>query len=69
MMRGQERPGDPMRDDSAENFGHDHEARNAAWQAALDRGILPDFVTHRLTEAAAGRGAWVATMTPAELLL
>ena len=54
---------------SAEAFGHDHAARNAAWEDALERGGLPEFVTHRLEEAAAGRGAWVATMTPAELLL
>ena len=58
-----------MADGSAESFGRDHEARHAAWEAALDRGALPDFVSHRLSEAAAGRGAWVATMTPAELLL
>ena len=55
--------------DSAESFGRDHEARHAAWEAALGRGGLPDFVSGRLQEAAAGRGAWVATMTPAELLL
>jgi hypothetical protein len=54
---------------SAESFGRDHVARNAAWEAALERDELPEFVTHRLEEAAAGRGAWVATMTPAELLL
>jgi len=55
--------------DSAQAFGHDHAARNAAWEAALEAGALPEFVSHRLEEAAAGRGAWVATMTPAELLL
>jgi hypothetical protein len=55
--------------DNAESFGRDHAARNAAWQAALDAGVLPKFVSHRLEEAGAGRGAWVATMTPAELLL
>ena len=53
----------------AESFGRDHAARNAAWEAALEAGGLPDFVSHRLEEASAGRGAWVATMTPAELLL
>ena len=58
-----------MASDSAQAFGHDHAARNAAWQSALERGELPEFVSHRLEEAAAGRGAWVATMTPAELLL
>lgn len=56
-------------DESAESFGRDHEARNAAWEAALQRGGLPNFVSDRLQQAAAGRGAWVATMTPAELLL
>lgn len=55
--------------DSAEAFGHDHAARNAAWEQALERDSLPDFVRDRLTGAATGRGAWVATMTPAELLL
>lgn len=43
--------------------------RTDAWERALARGGLPDFVTERLTGAAAGSGAWVATMTPAELLL
>jgi uncharacterized protein YbjQ (UPF0145 family) len=47
----------------------DHDARNRAWEAALDRGGLPDFVTERLNNAARGQGAWVATMSPAELLL
>jgi uncharacterized protein YbjQ (UPF0145 family) len=54
---------------TAESFGHDHAARNAGWEEALERDGLPEFVIHRLEEAAAGRGAWVATMTPAELLL
>lgn len=58
-----------MSSDSAESFGRDHKARHAAWEAALAQGTLPHFVTDRLVEAAAGRGAWVATMTPAELLL
>jgi hypothetical protein len=53
----------------AQAIGRDHEARRAAWETALERGGLPEFVSHRLSEAAAGRGAWVATMTPAELLL
>jgi hypothetical protein len=43
--------------------------RCSAWEIALDRNGLPDFVTARLAGAAAGKGAWVATMTPAELLL
>lgn len=43
--------------------------RIQAWEVALDQGGLPSFVTERLAGAAAGTGAWVATMTPAELLL
>lgn len=43
--------------------------RLLAWEVALGRDGLPDFVTDRLAGAAAGSGAWVATMTPAELLL
>jgi hypothetical protein len=56
-------------DDRPETWGRDHEARHAAWEEALQRGILPDFVSNRLKEAGSGKGAWVATMTPAELLL
>jgi hypothetical protein len=56
-------------DSVSESFGRDHAARHAAWETALEQGILPDFVTDRLADAAAGRGAWVATMTPGELLL
>lgn len=44
-------------------------ARLDAWSDALDRDALPPFVEERLESAAAGRSAWVATMTPAELLL
>ena len=43
--------------------------RARAWAEALDTDSLPSFVTGRLEEAAAGRSAWVATMSPAELLL
>ena len=43
--------------------------RCRAWEVALERNALPRFVTDRLGQAAAGQGAWVATMTPAELLL
>ena len=53
----------------AENLGRDHEARQAAWEIALQEGGLPEFVAGRLNQAAAGKGAWVATMTPAELLI
>lgn len=47
----------------------DHAARNDAWEVALEHGGLPDFVTTRLSDAAAGKTPWVATMTPAELLI
>lgn len=43
--------------------------RIQAWEVALGAHGLPRFVTERLAGAAAGQGAWVATMTPAELLL
>lgn len=39
------------------------------WEVALGRGDLPGFVEERLAAAASGKGAWVATLTPAELLL
>ncbi|HEX5185205.1 MAG TPA: heavy metal-binding domain-containing protein [Allosphingosinicella sp.] len=44
-------------------------ARLDAWGEALARDALPAFVEERLESAAAGRSAWVATMSPAELLL
>jgi uncharacterized protein YbjQ (UPF0145 family) len=47
----------------------EHEARARAWEAALERRTLPPFVTERLQDAAIGKQPWVATMTPAELLL
>jgi hypothetical protein len=56
-------------EDKAQTLGREREARHAAWEHALTRGILPLFVSDRLEEAASGKGAWVATMTPAELLL
>ena len=47
--------------------------RARAWTVALEHKGLPSFVTERLQSAAgsaeSGGGAWVATMTPAELLL
>ncbi|MEG3178514.1 heavy metal-binding domain-containing protein [Sphingomonas sp. RB3P16] len=46
-----------------------HAERFEAWEVALNAGGLPQFVTERLAGAAVGSGAWVATMTPAELLL
>ena len=44
-------------------------ARSEAWEAALDRDQLPDFVETRLKAAAEGRTPWMSTMTPAELLI
>lgn len=58
-----------MDTDQGTSIGHDHAARHGAWEVALERRELPDFVTNRLSDAAAGRGPWVATMTPAELLI
>jgi uncharacterized protein YbjQ (UPF0145 family) len=58
-----------MPDQPASTVGRDHEARHEAWEVALQEGGLPDFVAGRLSQAAAGKGAWVATMTPAELLI
>jgi uncharacterized protein YbjQ (UPF0145 family) len=58
-----------MPDQDASTIGRDHEARHAAWEIALQEGGLPDFVSGRLSQAAAGNGAWVATMRPAELLI
>ncbi len=46
-----------------------HEARARAWEEALERQALPPFVADRLRKASAGHQPWVATMTPAELLL
>lgn len=47
----------------------DAKERLQAWTVALEHGGLPPFVTQRLGDAAAGRGPWLATMTPSELLL
>jgi hypothetical protein len=47
----------------------EHEARAAAWEDALARQSLPPFVVDRLQNAAIGKQPWVATMSPAELLL
>jgi len=44
-------------------------ARLNAWHAALDCDALPPFVEERLRDAATAKTPWVATMTPAELLL
>jgi hypothetical protein len=45
------------------------DARSAAWEAALVAKRLPAFVEQRLADAASGKTPWLATMTPAELLL
>jgi uncharacterized protein YbjQ (UPF0145 family) len=58
-------PREPLKTRTTE----DHEARARAWEDALDRQTLPSFVTERLQDAAIGKQPWVATMTPAELLL
>lgn len=47
----------------------EHQQRVAAWESALDRCGVPEFVEQRLTKAATGRSAWVSSMTPAELLI
>lgn len=47
----------------------EREARHAAWEDALEHDRLPPFVEQRLRDASAGRTPWVASMTPAELLL
>jgi uncharacterized protein YbjQ (UPF0145 family) len=43
--------------------------RSAAWEASFQSGRPPDFVAARLADASSGRAPWLATMTPAELLL
>jgi hypothetical protein len=40
-----------------------------AWEAALARNQVPDFVQDRLEKARSGTIPWLATMTPVELLL
>ena len=44
-------------------------ARDREWGEALATGRLPSHVQQRLADARLGRAAWVATLTPAELLL
>src|SRR5580658_2111847 len=44
-------------------------ARGAAWEAALTAKQLPAFVEQRLADAGSGKIPWLATMSPAELLL
>jgi hypothetical protein len=44
-------------------------ARALDWQRALGEGRLPAHVRQRLDNNRSGREPWVATMTPAELLL
>lgn len=43
--------------------------RAADWERALSGDTLPAHVARRLDDARTGQGAWVASMTPAELLL
>jgi hypothetical protein len=43
--------------------------RSAAWEASFQSGRPPDFVAARLADASSGRAPWLATMTPADLLL
>jgi len=43
-------------------------ARQSAWDAALSRGTLPQFVKERLAETASGKRPWVSTASPAGLL-
>ena len=63
------RPSDPAAAQAARERAAAAQARSAAWEAAIERNDLPDFVKLRLSEAAAGKTPWISTMTPAELLL
>ncbi|MGH6956421.1 MAG: heavy metal-binding domain-containing protein [Caulobacteraceae bacterium] len=45
------------------------DARSVEWETALAAKRLPGFVETRLAQAAAGSVPWLATMSPAELLL
>jgi hypothetical protein len=44
-------------------------ARAAEWESALAADRLPSFVTARLAAAKDGKAPWIATMSPAELML
>lgn len=61
--------GDKAAADAAKAASAAAAARGVAWEAALTAGKLPGFVEKRLSEAGAGTTPWLATMTPAELLL
>lgn len=63
------RPNDPGAAEAARERAAAAAARGVAWEAALGRNDLPDFVKERLGEASAGKIPWLSTMTPAELLL
>ena len=54
---------------AAAELGAKAAARSAEWERALAQNRTPDFVAERLQAASAGKTPWVATMTPAELLL
>jgi hypothetical protein len=58
-----------LRDPMTSLTPEQHAERARAWEQALADRSLPPFVTERLQQAATGRQPWVATMTPAELLL
>lgn len=61
--------GDPVqraKDDAKRDAAR---SRLGEWETALASHKLPGFVTERLKDAAEGRQPWIATMTPAELLL
>jgi len=45
------------------------EARQAEIQSAILQGAVPAMIRSRLEEARAGRLPWVATLTPAELMI
>jgi hypothetical protein len=62
-------PKDPEAARAAKERAAASAARSQAWEAALGRDQLPEFVETRLREAAGGRTPWLSTMTPAELLL
>jgi uncharacterized protein YbjQ (UPF0145 family) len=42
--------------------------RTAKWQAAINGGVMPDFLEQRLRDASVRKTPWISTMTPAELL-
>lgn len=63
------RPKDPGAAEAAKARAVAAAARTAAWEVALGRDQLPDFVEARLKAASEGKTPWMSTMTPAELLI